>query len=476
VVNIEELSILEMSELLASGALTSLDLVQMYLERIAKYDKSGIMLNSVLEINPDALHIAEAMDYERKYKGKRSPLHGIPILLKDNINTGDMMHTSAGSLALAGHYAAQDAFLVRKLRAAGAVILGKANMTEFANYITEGMLGGYSSRGGQVKNPYDASKTPSGSSSGSAVAVAASLCAAAVGTETNGSIISPARANCVVGIKPTVGLVSRAGIIPIATAQDTAGPLARTVRDAALLLGAMTGVDDSDPATWKSAWGAYTDYTQFLAADVKGLRVGVGMAKYAEFTKDEQALLQEAADVLKAAGIEILEHNLSGNGLPPEGSSVLRHEFKAGLNYYLSTADNRTGLKTLADIMAFNIAEPENCLRYGQKRFEMAQATGGTLTEPEYLTDRLKDMQRTRNDGIDKIMDDLKLDALLYLENTSIAAVSGYPATIVPAGFGSDGTAYGITFIGKAFSEPTLLKLANVYEQKTNKRNPPVLR
>lgn len=473
-VNIEELSITEMNELMGAGVLTSLALAQKYLARIAKYDNSGVNLNSILEINPDALHIAEAMDYERRCKGKRGILHGIPIILKDNINTGDMMHTSAGSLALANNYAARDAFLVGKLREAGAVILGKANMTEFANYIAEKMPGGFSSRGGQVKNPYDAAKTPSGSSSGSAVAVAANLCAAAVGTETNGSIISPARANCVVGVKPTVGLISREGIIPIATAQDTAGPLARTVTDAAILLGAMTGIDTADPATWKSEWLSHSDYTQFLTADVKGLRVGVGMTGYEKFTDAEKALLREAVEILQSAGIEIAEHQQTGSGLPPEGSSVLRHEFKAGLNYYLSTVHNRAGLKTLADIIAFNQADPDNRLQYGQKRFEAAEATSGTLTETEYIADRLRDMKNTRDNGIDKVMDDLKLDALLYLDNTSLAAVSGYPAVIVPAGFGPDGTIYGITFIGKAFSEQILLRIAYAYEQAANKRRPPV--
>lgn len=474
--NIEEMTISDMMSYLDNGKLTSAQLVQMYLERIAKYDRKGPGLNSVLEINPDALHIAEAMDYERKYKGKRGALHGIPIIIKDNINTGDKMHTSAGSLALSNSYAKDDASLVKRLRNAGAIILGKANMTEFANFMAENMPSGYSSRGGQVINPYDASKTPSGSSSGSAVAVAASLCAAAVGTETDGSILSPSRANCIVGIKPTVGLISREGIIPISNSQDTAGPMARTVTDAAILLGVMAGVDDKDPATWKSERFSYADYTQFLKENsITGLRVGVCKSNYNKFTGEERNILNEAVQVLSTQGAEAIEQDKINDSLINEDSSVLFHEFKNGINYYLSTLGSRTEIHTLEDIIAFNNGHADAALKYGQKILELSQQTSGTLADEKYICDRLRNLQDIAKDGIDKAMDELKLDALIFLEGTSIAAVSGYPSIIVPAGFSSDGTSYGITFIGRAFSEPAILRLAYAYEQAAQKRIPPKL-
>ena len=471
---IEEMTISDMMAYIDNGKLTSAQLVQMYLERIAKYDRKGPGLNAVLEINPDALHIAEAMDYERKYKGKRGALHGIPIIIKDNINTGDKMHTSAGSLALANSYAKDDASLVKRLRDAGAIILGKANMTEFANFMAENMPSGYSSRGGQVINPYDASKTPSGSSSGSGVAVAANLCAAAVGTETDGSILSPSRVNCIVGFKPTVGLISREGIIPISNSQDTAGPMARTVTDAAILLGVMAGVDEKDPATWKSERFSYTDYTQFLKGNsVTGLRVGVCTANYDKFTEEEKSILNETIKALKTSGVEVIEQDKISDSLINEDSSVLFHEFKNGINYYLSTLGSRTEIHTLEDIIAFNNKHADAALKYGQKILELSQQTSGTLTDEKYISDRLRNFQDIARDGIDKAMDELKLDAILFLEGTSIAAVSGYPSIIVPAGFSSDGTSYGITFIGKAFSEPTILRLAYAYEQAGGKRIPP---
>ncbi len=298
--NIEEASINYLQDAMSKGEVTSRELVLLYLERIAKYDKSGPKLNSVLEINPDALFIADAMDHERETTGVRGPLHGIPVLLKDNINTHDKMHTSAGSVALADLYAPYDAFLVMKLRDAGAVILGKANMTEFANYMADGMPNGYSSRGGQVLNPYNAEKDPSGSSTGSAVAVSANLCTVAVGTETCGSIIGPAYMSGIVGIKPTVGLISRYGIIPISNSQDTAGPLARTVEDAAILLGELAGMDQNDPATWASRGRAYSDYTQFLDKNgLKGARIGICLNGFDRASSGEQKVISSAIDVME---------------------------------------------------------------------------------------------------------------------------------------------------------------------------------
>ncbi|MDP4088329.1 MAG: amidase family protein [Bacillota bacterium] len=473
---IDEMTILEMSELMEKGELTSLELVKVYLQRIAEYDKTGPKLNSVLEINPDALFIAEALDLERKHRGSRGILHGIPILVKDNINTGDKMHTSAGSLALADLYAPNDAFVVKKLREAGAVILGKANMTEFANFMAENMPSGYSSKGGQVINPYDKEKTPSGSSSGSAVSAAANLCAAAVGTETDGSILSPSRENCIVGLKPTVGLVSREGIVPISHSQDTAGPMARTVTDAAILLQAMAGVDEKDAATLKSRWYENKDYTAFLKdSNIGGLRIGISPAHYDRFTEEEEAVLQEAVDVLKGKGAEIVYIEDTYEKIPEERSSVLYHEFKNGINYYLSTVRGRTKMKNLEDIINFNKNNEEKALRFGQKVLEDSELKSGTLTEEDYIMGRLGDMESNGKNTLDRIMDDMKLDAILFLEWTSIAAIAGYPSIIVPAGFTSKGTAEGITFIGRPFSEETLLRLAYVYEQATKRRKAPKL-
>jgi amidase len=471
---IEEMTILQMSELMDKDEISSVDLVKAYLERIARIDKSGPSLNSILEVNPDALHIAEALDAERKHKGKRGALHGIPIVVKDSINTGDKMHTSAGSLALADLYAPKDAFLVKKLREAGAVILAKANMTEFANFMAENMPSGFSSRGGQVVNPYDKDKTPSGSSSGSAVAVAANLCAASVGTETDGSIISPARENCIVGIKPTVGLISREGIIPISNSQDTAGPMARTVTDAAILLQAMAGVDENDPATWKSRWNYMVNYTKFLKdSDIKGLRVGISPAHYDKFTKDEKDILQEAIEILKGKGVEIVYLKDLYENIPEERSSVLYYEFKSGINYYLSTVRGRTKMESLEDIINFNKENQEQALVYGQKLLEDSQDKSGTLTEVDYIMGRLSDIKNNRENCLDKIIDEMNLDAILFLEWTSIAAIAGYPSIIVPAGFTTGGTAEGITFVGKAFSEGTLIRLAYAYEQSSKKRVKP---
>ncbi|WP_040952054.1 amidase family protein [Gorillibacterium massiliense] len=475
-INIEELSILEARRHMDNGTLTSLQLTKMYLERIAKYDKNGPRLNSVLEINPDALHIAEAMDYELMYMGKRSLIHGIPVLLKDNISTGDKMHTSAGSMALAHLYSAEDSFLVKNSREAGAVILGKTNMTEFANFFAENMPPGYSSRGGQVISPYDTSKTPSGSSSGSAVAVAANLCSVAVGTETNGSIISPAKANCVVGIKPTVGLISRNGIIPISISQDTAGPIARTVADATILLGVMTGVDEKDPATWKSKWLAHQDYTSFLSLEkVCGLRVGFYKIDADKFNSEDKALISEAIGVLSKYGVEIVEIEQEDYRVEFMGSSVCLHEFKSGINYYLSKIDDGLKTRCLADIITYNNEHPETCMKYGQKILELSQETSGTLTEEKFLQDRLKDIRDMRVNGIDKMVDELKLDAVLFYGQTSIAAISGYPCIMVPAGLSKTSDWQGFSFVGKAFYEPILISLAYTYEHETKKRKPPEL-
>ncbi|MFZ5824661.1 MAG: amidase [Bacillota bacterium] len=474
-----EATIAEMSRAMGAGALTAEQLVRMYLERIAAYDRAGVTLNSVLEINPDALHIAEALDRERKLSGPRGPLHGIPVMIKDNIDTADKLHTSAGSLALASSYAPRDAAVAERLRRAGAVILGKVNMTEWANFMTIGMPSGYSSRGGQVLNPYLPGKlTPSGSSAGSGVAVAANLCAVAIGTETSGSILSPSNNNSVVGIKPTVGLISRTGIIPIAFSQDTAGPMARTVADAATLLGALVGVDPADPATAVSAGRAYRDYTRFLdKGGLRGARIGVPRGPWVErLDADEQRLFDEAVRAIRAAGAEVVDP-ADLKYMKYWDSNVLVYEFKPALNRYLASLGPAAPVRSLKEIVAFNEENPEAMLRYGQKLMAQAEATSGTLTEPEYLLDRLRDLRQTRSEGIDATLEEHRLDALLFPGTWGcwIPARAGYPSIQVPAGYTGDGRPFGITLTGPAWSEPTLIRLGYAYEQATLLRRPPQL-
>lgn len=472
--NYTALSIAEQKRLMEQGKLTSRELTEMYLERIALYDKGENGLNSVLEINPDALFLAEAMDEERKQGVIRGPLHGIPIMVKDNINTKDKMHTSAGSLALANNYAPYDAFVATKLRQAGAVILGKTNLTEFANYMTEGMPNGYSSRGGQVTNPYVPGET-GGSSAGSGVAAAAELCSGCIGTETSGSILSPCYENSIVGIKPTLGLISRYGIVPIAASQDTAGPMTRTVEDSAIILGALTGVDDNDVATIKSRGQSLTDYTQFLdKGGLKGKRIGLVGGTFLEEVTDE---MKAALKPITEAGGQLVE------GIEIEAAeklnswNVLKYEFKNNMNSYLASLGNNTKVKTLSDIIEFNDKNKEAALKYGQTLLEAADSTSGTLTEQEYLLERLRDLQLSQKEGIDYVMEKHNLDALLFFGyyGCDIAARAGYPSVIVPAGYLESGKPFGITFTGKAFSEPLLIKLAYSYEQVTMARVSPKL-
>ncbi|WP_409345658.1 amidase [Paenibacillus sp. MBLB4367] len=478
--SLEEATIASMQQAMEAGQTTSAALVCAYFDRIANLDKAGPQLNAVLEVNPDALFLAEAMDRERSLNKVRSRLHGIPIMIKDNIDTDDGMHTSAGSLALANEYAGRDAFLVRKLREAGAVILGKTNMTEFANFMTEGMPDGYSSRGGQVLNPYDADSRPGGSSSGSGVAAAANLCAVAIGTETSGSILCPASQCGVVGIKPTVGLISRHGIAPIAFSQDTAGPMARTVTDAAVVLGAMAGIDDNDPATFASMARCPADYTEYLdAKGLQGAKIGVPRAFYWDSLDEERRVLAERAlaDLSKAGAILVDPADIPSAG-SIRSSSVLMYEFKASLNAYLMGRGNGSRMRTLRDIVDFNNLHPERTLKYGQKLLVHAEErTSGTLTEPDYIHDRLRDLRLCRTEGIDAVLDGYGLDAIVFPgdEGETIAARAGYPSVIVPAGFLKSGLPFGLTFTGRAFSEPVLLKLAYAYEQATLHRKAPCL-
>lgn len=477
--NLEETTIPEIQTAIESDLLTSKELTKLYLNRIDAYDEQGPNINSIIEINPNALQRAEALDRERELTGPRGPLHGIPVLLKDNIDTFDLP-TTAGSLALEGSIPPDDAFITQELRDAGAVILGKANLTEFANFMADDMPNGYSSLGGQTLNPYDPGNLDvGGSSSGSGAAVAANLTTVAIGTETSGSILSPANRNSIVGIKPTVGLVSRDGIVPIAASQDTAGPLARTVEDAAILLGSITGVDPSDPATAASEGQFYSDYTQFLDPNgLKGARIGVARDPFfSSLSPGDAELVETALEEMERLGAEIIDPaNIpTAQELEETGSDVLLYEFKVGLNNYLDSLGPDAPVDSLAEIIAFNKANPEEALKYGQEILLRSQKTSGDLTDPEYLNARATDLRLAKTEGIDVLIDEYDLDAILLPSNigASVGAKAGYPSVIVPAGYTEDGGPFGITFLGEAFSEPTLIKLAYSYEQATMLRRPP---
>ncbi|MBD1833208.1 amidase [Cyanobacteria bacterium FACHB-472] len=487
---LQEATIPEINQAFDSGRLTSEQLVQLYLNRIEAYDVNGPKLNSIITINPDALKTAAALDLERQTTGARSPLHGIPVLLKDNIDTFDLP-TTAGSVALKGSIPPNDAFITQQLRDAGAIILGKASLTEYANFLTNGMPAGYSSLNGYTFNPYNpvplpggdgrAILSPGGSSAGSAAAVAANLVTVAIGTETSGSILSPGNQNSVVGIKPTVGLVSRDGIIPIAASQDTAGPFGRTVTDAAILLGALTGVDSNDPATLTSAGKFYSDYTPFLKADaLKGARIGVPKDFYWDSLSDEEkTIAEEAIAIMESMGAEIIDANIStARELSTFSSSVLTYEFKRDLNAYLASLGADAPVKTLADVIAFNEANAEIALKYGQTRalaseaIDLSPASDDTI---KYLSDRVTDLRLAKEQGLDLLIDTYDLDAVLFTgtRGASIGAKAGYPTIIVPAGYQANLAPFGISFLGKAYTEPTLLGLAYAYEQASLVRRPP---
>lgn len=487
----QELPIQTLQEQMAAGALSAAALVERYLQRIAQIDKQGPALNAVIELNPDATDIARLLDQERQKIGVRGPLHGIPILIKDNIDTGDRMTTTAGSLALEGHQAESDAFLVAKLRQAGAIILGKTNLSEWANFRSTRSSSGWSSRGGQTKNPYALDRNPCGSSSGSAVAVAANLCAAAVGTETDGSIICPSQVNGIVGIKPTVGLISRSGIVPISQTQDTAGPMARSVADAAVLLGAMVGVDANDPATAMAHLHDATDYTAVLDLDgLRGARLGVARSFMGSDAKID-ALMERSFDLMRHLGAAIVDPaNIETAVQLRESEAVLlEYEFKAGLNRYLET--HSTALQSLDDVILFNDANAERVMPYfGQERMLRAQARGA-LSDAAYLEAREAARRLSRDEGIDATLRRYRLDAIVapsggpawltdwangdcyrWQSSSSPAAVSGYPSITVPAGY-LFGLPVGLSFIGTAYSESTLIKLAYAFEQATQVRQAP---
>ncbi len=487
---LDEVTVSGLQERMQRGALTCERIAQLYLERIDEIDRRGPALRAVIETNPDAMAIARQLDAEYKAKGPRSPLHGIPALLKDNIDTADNMQTTAGSLALAGKPAPRDAWVAESLRAAGALILGKTNLSEWANFRSTRSTSGWSGRGGQTRNPYALDRNPCGSSSGSAVAVAANLSALAVGTETDGSVVCPSSMCGIVGIKPTLGLISRAGIIPIAHSQDTAGPMARSVRDAALLLGALTGVDPQDRATQASAGRFYPDYTQFLRADgLRGARIGVAR-QYFNIGPAVTAVMEDCIALMKEAGAEIVDPaNLPSYEAWRETElEVLLYEFKSDLNQYL--AARGAEVKSLADCIAFNRAHrAEEMPYFEQEIMEQAQQKG-PLTDKDYKGALSKNLRLARKEGIDAVLSKFKVDAIVgptagpcWLTDwvagdradsgcASPPAVAGYPHITVPAGF-KFGLPLGISFFGAAWSEPKLIQYAYAFEQARKARREP---
>jgi amidase len=489
---LEELTISDLQQALQSGRYSSRQLVEKYTERINEIDKRGPALNSVIELNPEAEAIATALDRERKERGPRGPLHGIPLLIKDNIDSADRMRTTAGSLALLTARPTQDAFVARKLREAGAVILGKTNLSEWANIRSSKSSSGWSGRGGLTKNPYVLDRNPCGSSSGSGAAPAANLCAAAIGTETDGSVVCPSSANSLVGIKPTVGLVSRAGIIPIAHSQDTAGPMARTVADAVSLLGALTGVDPRDPVTKQSGGKALSDYTRFLDKNgLSGVRLGI-VRKNFGFNDRVDRLMNDLIGEMKKMGAVVIDPaNIPTAGKFDDSElEVLLYELKADLNAYLAGLGPQAPVKSLKDIIDFNEKNRNREMPYfGQDLFIKAQEKG-PLTSKAYVQALRRNHLMSRTQGIDLVLKQHKLDALIAptggpawptdLVNgdhftggySTASAVAGYPHITVPAGY-VFGLPVGISFFAGAYSEPKLISIAYAFEQATKVRRPP---
>jgi len=490
---LEEATLDDLQKWMASGRMTSRSITQLYLNRIAALDRKGPALHHVIELNPDALAIAASLDKERRAGHVRGPLHGIPVLVKDNLDTADRMTTTAGSLALAGSIPLQDSTVAAKLRAAGAVLLGKTNLSEWANFRSSHSTSGWSGRGGQAKNPYVLDRNPCGSSSGSGGAVSANLCAVAIGTETDGSIVCPSGTNGIVGIKPTLGLVSRAGIIPIAHSQDTAGPMARTVRDAAILLNAIAGVDARDTATSALSARQPVDYTRSLDANgLRGARIGVARTKFFGYSDVTDKVINDAIDLMKRQGAVIVDPaNIETAGKFDDSEfDVMLYEFKADLNNYLASLGPKAPVKSLQDIIAFNEAHKDQEMPwFGQEIMIQAQAKG-PLTEQKYIDELAQDLKMSRTDGIDATMTKYNLDAIVAptggpawvtdLVNgdhfsgasSTPAAVAGYPNINVPAGFSHE-LPIGISFFGRAWSEPMLIRIAYGFEQASKQRRAP---
>jgi len=489
---LEELTLMDLAAGLGQGKWTSSKLAELYLGRIEEVDRKGPLLNAVVEVNPDAMSLARQLDLERKDNHLRGPLHGIPILIKANIETSDRMATTAGSLALADWHSSQDAFVISRMRAAGALILGKTNLSEWANFRSTRSTSGWSGCGGQTLNPYARDRNPSGSSSGSGVAASANLCAACIGTETDGSVTSPASINGIAGIKPTVGLVSRSGIIPISASQDTAGPMARTVGDLAILLSAMSGIDPQDPITAGQRGKAAQDYARFLdPRGLRGARLGIAR-KFFENDAPLDRFLSGCVEVLKKAGAEVIDPA----DLPTHGQmdapemEVLLYEFKDGLNRYLSRIAPGNPARTLKDLIAYNEKNREREMPMFEQELFIQSEAKGPLSETKYQQARAACLLLARKNGIDAVTSKHKLDAVVTLTSgpawytdringdrdtggcTTPPAVAGYPHITVPAGF-YHGLPIGLSFFGGPFSEPTLFKLAYAWEQETKSRQKP---
>lgn len=487
---LNEWSVARLQKAMQSGNLTSVEIVKKYLQRINEIDKQGPSINSIVFMNKNVLEQAASLDDERRKGIQRGPLHGIPVLLKDNIDTSDMP-TTAGSLALRDSVPSNNAFIVQKLREAGAVILGKTNLSEWANFRSTRSSSGWSGLGGQTKNPYALNRNPCGSSSGSGAAVSANLAAVAVGTETDGSVVCPSNANGIVGIKPTVGLLSRSGIIPISKTQDTAGPMCRTVEDAAILLGAMAGVDEQDPATQQAKGKIHSDYTQFLNKEgLEGKKIGIARGRMG-FHEAVDQLMDEVIQVLKKSGSEVvdIEKIFTKEGVHDAEYTVLLYEFKDGLNKYLRSLENPK-VKNLTELIEFNKANAATEMPYFKQEIFIQANEKGDLSSQEYLDALKLAREGSRDEGIDRVMDEMNLDAIMaptggpawvtdlitgdhFLGgSSSAAAISGYPNITVPAGFIHE-LPVGVSFFGRAFSEPLLLEIAYAYEQLTNHRQPP---
>ena len=490
---LEEASIADLQRDMVSGKRSSASITQDYLDRIESMDRRGPTLRAVIETNPDAMAIARALDDERKSRGPRGPLHGIQVLVKDNIDTADRMTTTAGSYALEGSIPPRDSTVAKRLRDAGAVILGKTNLSEWANFRSTHSSSGWSGRGGQARNPYVLDRNPCGSSSGSGSAVSASFCTVAVGTETDGSIVCPSSANGIVGIKPTLGLVSRAGIIPIAHSQDTAGPMARTVTDAAILLNALAGVDSRDSATTKSRGKSAPDYTRFLDANgLKGARIGIARAKFTGYSDVTDRLLTDAIADMKKLGAVIVDPA----DIPTAGKfddtefEVLLYEFKADLNSYLASLGPKAPVKSLKDIIAFNERDKAREMPWFGQEIMLQAEKKGSLASEKYRKALARNLRMSRTEGIDSVMTKHRLDALVAPTgspawpidlinadhftgaSSTPAAVAGYPNINVPMGFVS-GLPVGISIFGRAWSEPKLISIAYAYEQGTKHRRAP---
>jgi amidase len=491
-IDLEEVTIDELQVLYASGELTVRQAVQYYLDRIEAIDRGGPGLNSVICVNPDALAIADALDEEMAAGKVRGPMHGVPVILKDNIDTHDQMPTTAGSRALEHSIAPRDSWVAERLREAGAVILGKANLSEWANFRGDMSSSGWSGVGGQTHNPFNLSRNPCGSSSGSGAAVSANLCMVAIGTETNGSIVCPSSANGIAGIKPTVGLVSRSGIIPISFTQDTPGPMARTLKDAAICLGVLTGVDSSDSKTLLSPGNNYIDYVPFLKeGGLQGKRIGWYTSPRGKHYKVD-VVMEEAIDFLREQGAEIIEvEEIYPDFTGDLSFEIMLYEYKDGLNGYFASLGPEAPVKSLAEVIAFNEQDSVELRYFNQELMIMAQEKDG-LDSQDYLDKLEKMLRAAREDGMDRVMDEHRLDALVaptggpawktdhvngdayHVGSSSPAAMAGYPNITVPMGF-VDGLPVGISFFGRAWSEPLLLEIAWAFEQGTQQRCPPGL-